>query len=60
MICAFKIIFSEILFLYESDVYRGMTDIIKKTSGDKAMNAFPAIAFLVVVATAVLIWFWPF
>jgi hypothetical protein len=35
-----------------------MVDIYKKTKGYKAVNAFPAIAFVIVVALAVVVWLW--
>ena len=34
-----------------------MADAIKKTTGSKLMNAFPAIAFVIVVVMAVVVWF---
>jgi hypothetical protein len=35
-----------------------MVDIYKKTGGYKAVNAFPAIAFVIVIALAVVVWLW--
>jgi hypothetical protein len=36
-----------------------MADKITKTAGSKAVNAFPAIAFLITLGMAVLIWLNP-
>lgn len=33
-----------------------MADIVKKTGGTRAMNAFPAIVFFVTLGLAVLFW----
>jgi hypothetical protein len=35
-----------------------MVDIYKKTAGYKAVNAFPAIAFVIVVALVAVVLLW--
>jgi hypothetical protein len=35
-----------------------MADIQRKTAEHKAVNAFPAIAFVIVAALAAAVWLW--
>ena len=37
-------------------IHRNMADIVKKTGGTRAMNAFPTIAFLITIGLAVVIY----